>query len=465
MKQMDAGVKATDQVNTAFCIPEDGVAVELIDEMLARRIVAARPELDMTTETGFRYPEVEQALGMTTGDVVSVLESLTDNGILKRQLYDRLLSCPQCRSMNLRPVIRCPRCRSTDIVRGKVIEHLACKYAGIEDDFLVGEVYICPACRGKLRMIDIDYESLGVQRKCRDCEDLFDVPLIEWHCLSCSSRATEDEVMETDVYSYHLDESKRRLLEFELQPMARFIKYLEAQGYRVSRDTRVKGRSGAEHTVDVLATRDDGVVSHEIAVGVAAADDQMGLDRILDFDVKTYDAGFLNKMLIVTTGLGDEAKAFARLQRIHVIQAEDLMALPAGDAAPLPEADGAPFSFVSKSQLMLYLGRQGYEVQENAEVEGRSGATHSIDILATRDEGIIVHRIAVGVVVNDKRVALEKVFDFDDKAYDAGILNKVLIAVPGLTREAREFARRQRIRVFEVEELEPAPPPAKSAES
>ena len=51
---------------------------------------------------------------------------------------------------------------------------------------------------------------------------------------------------------------------------------------------------------------------------------------------------------------------------------------------------------------------------------------------------------------------LDKVFDFDDKAYDAGILDKVFIAVPELSREAKQFAQRQKIRVFEVKELEPA---------
>jgi general secretion pathway protein E len=86
-------------------------------------------------------------------------------------------------------------------------------------------------------------------------------------------------------------------------------------------------------------------------------------------------------------------------------------------------------------------------------VKCRSGATHNIDMLATRDEGIITHRIAVGIEVYEKPIGLDRIFDFDDKAYDAGILDKVLIAVPGLTKEARQFARRQGIKVFEAGQL------------
>jgi general secretion pathway protein E len=87
-------------------------------------------------------------------------------------------------------------------------------------------------------------------------------------------------------------------------------------------------------------------------------------------------------------------------------------------------------------------------------VAGRSGAEHDIDILATRDDGIVTHQIAIGIEVATEPVALSKVFAFDDKAYDAGIQDKVFIAVPGLSPEARQFAERQRIRVFEVKELE-----------
>ena len=87
-------------------------------------------------------------------------------------------------------------------------------------------------------------------------------------------------------------------------------------------------------------------------------------------------------------------------------------------------------------------------------MKGRSGAEHSIDILATKDEGIVVHNIAIGIEVSAQPLGIDKVFDFDDKAYDCGIPDKLLIAVPGLTREASRFAQRQRIKVFETEALE-----------
>ncbi len=138
-----------------------------------------------------------------------------------------------------------------------------------------------------------------------------------------------------------------------------------------------------------------------------------------------------------------------------MLKVRDLEAV-LGSAAPQPDGgvEKEPFEFKSRSQLIEYLKRHGYEVEESATVKGRSGAEHKVDILATRDDGIVTHRIAIGTEVSEEPVELGRVFDFDDKAYDIGIQDKVLIVAPELSREARQFAERQRIRVFEVRELD-----------
>ena len=300
-----------------------------------------------------------------------------------------------------------------------------------------------------------DYQSRGILRKCRDCGEVFNVPLIKWRCLKCSSLADEDKVDEVNVYAYSFDEAKRNWLEFELQPKAKFLELLRQHGYKVTENARVKGRSGAEHFIDILATRDDGVVTHNIAIGVEIARDKIGLDRILDFDVKAYDSGIHDKVMIIIPRLGEEAEKFASYQRIKVLEPKALEIVLTGSPQPGREIVKEPFEFKSKSQLIQYLKKQGYIIKENAEVKGRSGAVHNVDILATKDEGIITHRIDIGIEVDEKPMGLDRVFDFDDKAYDAGILDKVFIAVPGLTSEARQFAERQGIRVFEVRQLEP----------
>jgi len=456
MAEVDKDVEATEAPQAVSGMGEDERAMKIVAAMLEAKVVDIKPQLDFTTELGFVYPIVEQAANVKGKEAVAVVEYLTDKDILKRSFFDRLLRCTRCQSINLRPSTHCPKCGSGDIARGRILEHSACGYVGVEDEFATGGKYICPRCKMELRTMGADYQSRGVLRKCHDCGEIFSVPLIKWRCLKCSSLTDEDQIGEINVYSYRLDETKRNWLEFELRPKVQFLELLRQHGYEVTENARVKGRSGADHYIDILATRDDGVVTHDVAIGVEIARDKIGLDSILDFDVKAYDSGIHNKVLIIIPALSEEAAKFASYHRIKVLEPKDLEMVLAGAPQPGWEIVKEPFEFESKSQLIQYLEKQGYIIKEDAEVEGRSGAVHNIDILATKDEGIITHRIDIGIEVDEKPIRLDRVFDFDDRAYDAGILDKVLIVVPGLTKEAKQFAERQRIRVFEIEQLEPS---------
>lgn len=453
MAKADNAVEVVESPQTLTDTEEGDLAMKVVAAMLASRVADIKPRLDFSTELGFLYPLVEQTARVKGKEAVAIVESLTNRGILRKSYFDRLLHCPRCHSINLRPSTHCPKCGSGDITRGRILEHMACGYVGVEEEFTAKGKYVCPKCKLELRTVGTDYLSRGVLRKCRDCSEIFSSPLVKWRCLKCSSLSTEDEIVEMNVYSYTLDEGKRNWLEFEIQPKVRFLEFLMNHGYKVMENTRVKGRSGAEHRLDMLASRDDGVVTHNIAIGIEISREQIGLDRIMDFDVKAFDSGLHDKVLIVIPQLGEEGAKFASYHGIKVLEPKDLDMLLSASAQPRPEIVREPFEFKSKSQLIEYLKKRGYRVRENAEVRGRSGATHNIDILATKDEGIITHRIAIGIEEADKPMGLDRVFDFDDRAYDAGIMDKVLIAVPGLTRDAGQFAQRQGMRVFEVKQL------------
>jgi hypothetical protein len=465
MAKIDKDVEVKEAPKAVRDVRKNETEMKLVGAMLEAKIVDIKPQLDFTTELGFIYPIVEQSVNAKGTEALEIVESLSDKGILKGSFFDRLLRCPRCRSINLRPSTHCPKCSSGDIVRGRILEHVACGYVGVEDEFTSKGKYICPRCKLELRTIGADYRSRGVLRKCRDCGEIFNVPLLKWRCLKCSSLTNEDEIEEVNIYAYSLDETKRNWLEFELQPKIRFLDFLRRHGYEVTENARLTGRSGAEHGIDILATRDDGVVIHNVAIGVEIARDKIELDRILDFDTKAFDSGIHDKVLIIIPTLGEEAAKFASYHRIKVLEPKDLEILLTGGPQTGPEIVKEPFEFQSKSQLIQYLNKLGYRVKEKAEVKGQSGAAHNIDILAIKDEGIITHRIAIGIEENEKPMGLDKVFDFDDSVYDAGIMDKVFVAVPGLTKEARQFAERQGIKTFEVEKLEPEPAKDQNSES
>ncbi len=267
--------------------------------------------------------------------------------------------------------------------------------------------------------------------------------------------------MELNAYSYSLNEDKRNWLGFELTPKAQLLQFLRQRQYEIRENAKVKGSSGAQHIFDMLATRDAGVLTHQIAIDIEIAANEVGLDKVFDFDDKAYDSGIQHKVLITIPGVTGEARRFAARQMMHILEPADLEAFLARSIFPPmteeieTEMETGPFQFKSKSELIDYLHGHGYEVKQNAAVKGRSEAQHTFNLIATRDDGIVVHNIAIGIELADKPIGMDKVFAFDNKAYDSGIPDKVLIAAPGLTREASHFAQRQRIRVFKAPAVGP----------
>jgi len=161
-------------------VVSDEKAMKLVAEMLAGNIVDIRPQLDFESQMGFSYPYVESVLDVKSEEGVAILESLASKEILIAKFFEKLLRCPQCQSVNLRPSANCPRCGSGDITRGRVLEHFVCKFVGLEDEFVSGGRYICPKCKQELRTIGSDYQSLGLLYKCHDCDNIFNQPIVKW---------------------------------------------------------------------------------------------------------------------------------------------------------------------------------------------------------------------------------------------------------------------------------------------
>jgi hypothetical protein len=201
MAEVDKEVEAIEAPEMVRGMERDEREMKLVGAMLEAKVVDVKPQLDFTTELGFVYPVVEQAANVEGKEAVVVVENLTHKGILRRSFFDRLLRCPRCQSINLRPSTHCPKCSSGDIVRGRILEHLACGYVGVEEEFAAKGKYICPRCKLELRTMGADYQSRGVLRKCHDCNEIFNVPLLKWRCLKCSTLADEDEIVEVNVYA------------------------------------------------------------------------------------------------------------------------------------------------------------------------------------------------------------------------------------------------------------------------
>jgi len=254
-------------------------------------------------------------------------------------------------------------------------------------------------------------------------------------------------------------------LKIDPQLKSKIRAYLEKQGYTITEGAKILGKSGIEHTFDMLAQRSDGFTTYTIAICIAAGGDrETEVGTIFGFANKAYDTGIHSRVLIAIPGLSQEAKQLAQKQRIKFIDGGQIEALLELEPAQ-PVKPKEPLRFETKDQLMESLVNLGYRVEEKAKIRGRSGIDYIFDILAYTDTDQVSHTLGIDFFSGKEEVGLEQVSIFDTKAYEVGVDEKVIIVSPRLSPEARQFAQHQRIKVFEVgEELASQPTLTKEEE-
>ena len=245
--------------------------------------------------------------------------------------------------------------------------------------------------------------------------------------------------------------------------------YLEKQGYEVTERAKLLGKSGIEHTFDMVARRNDGLTSYTVAIGIATAGDrETQAGTIFTLANKAYDCGILDRILVAVPELSQEANQLARKQRIRVIDGEQIGQLLAVKPQ-LPVKLEAPVNLETKEELVKSLAARGYEVKEKMRIRGRSGNDYTFDILARTENGQVEHMLGIDFLNGDKEVSLEQVMLFDTKAYEVGVDEKIIVVSKDLSPRAQQFAGHQQIKVLKggqklvpdrpVEEL-----PARAAE-
>lgn len=445
----------------------DAQTIAFLNALQKGELTEIKPVIDLTLKDGFTYPEVDRILGTSGRETAQTLESLAEEDILLKQPFEKLLLTAEG-SPQIIPVERCPHCDSSNLAKGRVLEHFACGYVRLEDDFKVGLKYICPKCKRELTLIGTDYRSPGVRYRCLSCKEIFPSATVKWRCLKTGKSCALDELQEVWLYSYRLNVAKRDWLAFELEPKTQLIDFLKSRGYEVKELTKVAGRSGATHTIDILATRDDWIAKHTVGIGILVANPgeaEVAADELFSFDTKAYDIGIHDKVIVAIPKLSPEGKRFAERQRIRILEAMDLRAFAAGQPLPalIMETEPQPEKAMPKlpridpaTKLIELLQSRGYEVTEKARVKGKSGAEYTLDIYAQRNDAIVTQTIAAAISYAKDRseIGIDEISQFDTKAYDAGIHDKVFIAIPKLSPEAHQFAKQQRIKVLEAKDLD-----------
>jgi CheY-like chemotaxis protein len=458
--------------NGSFQIWEDGRAVKLVEALVNGKITDIIPIIDLSSKSGFSYPQVDNIIDGDDEDTMSTLESLEKANILIKKPYEKLLMDPDG-TFQLIPQERCPNCDSANLISGQLVEHFACGYVGMEQDFKVDHKYVCPKCHRDMKLIGTDYRNAGIHNRCLNCNEVFTTPIVKWRSLNTHKVWNADELRQVWVYSYSFSPEKKDWLEFQLKPKAQLIEFLKIQGYDVQEFAQLSGSSGAVHTIDIMAVRDDIMTKINLGIGILVAmpgESEVQLEELFKYDTRAYDIGINYKVVIAIPKLNAEAIKFAERQMIRTFESKTLGALvthitnqPRSSAIIQTEVAGQGTRGIDESTaasepgklLVRFLRNRGYEVFERAKILGKSGAEHIFDLVARKDDGIVIPTIAIdmSILPPGQEVDINELSQFDSEAYDSGIRNKVFIGLPGITKQAMQFAKQQKIKTIEANDL------------
>lgn len=221
-----------------------------IRTLLEKSILSLKPT--MSFERGATYPEASRILGAKKSDaeVQSFLIQLSSLGLLDKQIVDRIIACPSCKSTKIYSKYQCAKCHSFDVTTMQIIEHLLCGYIGPKTS--LKDSVICPQCKQKI-LSEKDYRSLGKTFGCLNCLHRFETPPVVHRCEDCANVFSYNQANYSPVYEFGVSSKTREEFSSGLLSLRPVIAWLEEKGYRVESPREVVGTSGSKHRFDIVA--------------------------------------------------------------------------------------------------------------------------------------------------------------------------------------------------------------------
>lgn len=291
-----------------------------LSKFLSSEISELEPVYD--PKLGYRYPMVEAIVG-DAANVEPFLNRLYEAKVLDRKLYDKIIYCPKCDSVNISIRYCCPYCKSFDIQRSALIEHVKCGYMDIEENFLKGNKFVCPKCHEELKKPDVDYRKAGVWCNCKDCNKSFDIPVTGHFCRDCHVHFTFEDAVIKDIYTYSLREEAKEEASSGWVIIAPIRDFLTESGFKVESPAFLKGKSGANHMFDIVVYEASAKGKVTVIDVATSAENSVSEQPVIALFAKIFDVSPENAYLIAIPKISENGKKMAELYNIQIIEAKN----------------------------------------------------------------------------------------------------------------------------------------------
>ena len=177
-------------------------SADLDEQLLGRMYVSNRaltPNYDPNSRMLVSYD-----VTLSPATVIREAKRLCDQGLLRRQFFERFHVCPRCDSHRLNVREECINCRSSDLSEEQYLHHFRCAYQGPEAEFRRGDQLVCPKCRHELTHFGFDYDRPGTMVVCQSCSHSSSEPAVGFACVDCGAHSDSEVASTRDIYAYEL---------------------------------------------------------------------------------------------------------------------------------------------------------------------------------------------------------------------------------------------------------------------
>ena len=244
------------------------------------------------------------------------LERLTRLGILEKEFFDTVSTCPNCSSTAMTLHYHCPKCKSHSLVKTNLTEHVLCGSIIEREKYIDGK---CPRC-GEL-LVDNQYRNMGRWYVCRDCNEKFEHPGLEINCRKCDCKFTIEESKVLEIPKFTLNAARRNEVSQNVASFQAINKLLKGLDFHVEIPGVTIGlKSGIKHHFTLIATK---IMQEEeliIALDHAVSENEVQSSPIINYIYKLSEVKVDLPIFIAINRLSEKAKKIAQGHDILLIE-------------------------------------------------------------------------------------------------------------------------------------------------
>ena len=212
----------------------------------------------------------------------------------------------------------CIRCDSTEVIGGKVLEHMVCSNYDFEENFNIqnGKVS-CQKCGDSAP--GTDYVQRGLGYKCLSCSFFMDEPRTLITCVSCGYSLAKERNLSFNPKRPRVD------LHGRASSLESIVRKVRARGWFALPFRSLVGKSGVEHEFSLVVSETPVMNGHIrggrlLVAELISSTRHLGKIQLLTFFAKALDVGVKNRILVAIPKLEDDAKKFADSYGIIVLE-------------------------------------------------------------------------------------------------------------------------------------------------